>query len=307
MRTMPPLTALRAFEATGRLGAIKEAAAALGVTGAAVTHQIRHLEDCLGVALFDRASRGLTLTAAGRKFLPTVSEAFALLQQGAQALTAEAASVLRVNSLPTFASSWLTPRLGRFHQMHPDIDIEVNTEGRMGAPVDLTRLDADVAIRGGVSADMWPGMMAEKLTHEMMFPVCAPALRDRLRKPEDLAEQTRIIVSRTPEGWREWLDEAARQGHAVTHIDPAHGPKFDTIQMAMNAAIDGMGVVIGRTPLVNAYLESGQLVAPFDIKVASRIAYWLVGREETWANAPVRAFRCWLRSQLGLDAPARAI
>lgn len=303
MRHMPPLTALRAFEAVGRLGAIKDAADALGVTPAAVTHQIRSLEVHLGMALFERGQRGLLLNAPGEAFLPAVTQAFELILQGVNGVCGRMSSRLRVNSLPTFASSWLAPRLRHFHEIHPEIDLEINTEGRLGAPLDFTRTEADVAIRAGLSGDIWSGHAAEKLLHETMFPACAPALLrgpNPLRAPKDLANQTLLIASRSPEGWAEWLGVAGASGQEMPDIDPTHGPKFDTIQLAMNAAIEGMGVVIGRTPLVDAYLESGQLVEPFDIRVTSRIAYWLVGRKEAWDNHPVQAFRAWLRQELGL-------
>lgn len=306
MRRLPPLTALRAFEAVGRLGNVKEAADELNVTPAAVSHQIRALEEHLGAELFSRSSRVLQLTRSGAAFLSSVTKAFDLLHEGADKLSRDCGRErLVVNSLPTFASNFLVPRLGQFHADHPEIEIEVNTVGKFGEPLDLRNIGADVAIRGGLHAGAWPGLVAERLVPEVMFPVCAPSLLqgpNALRTPRDLARQTLIIVSRTPEGWPEWLDAAQAAGLDVEGADATHGLWFDTVQLAMTAAIEGMGVVIGRRPLVDAYLDSGLLVAPFDVEVTSRIAYWLVYPPQAAATERLQAFRTWLRAELGLRA-----
>lgn len=306
---LPPLTAVRAFEAVGRLGSVREAGAELNVTPAAVNHQIRTLEEFVGVALFEGGSRGRRLTPAGEEFLNATLEAFELLHRGAERLARRAGvDRLVVNSLPSFAANFLVPRLGRFHRQNPSVQIEVNTDGRFGEALDFRSLHADVAIRGGLDEGAFHGLVAERLTPEVMFPVCAPELLNGphpIRTPEDLAHHDLIIVPRTPEGWPDWIARARQDGWRLDQVDPAHGLRFDTIQLAMTAAVQGMGVVIGRRPLVDHYLESGQLVAPFDIEVTSRIAYWLVYPPTLNDALPLQAFRVWLRAELGLpeDTP----
>lgn len=308
MRRLPPLTALRAFEAVGRLGNVKEAADELNVTPAAVSHQIRALEEHLEVELFSRTTRNLQLTRCGAEFLGAVSAAFDLLKEGADRLSNETGKQrLVVNSLPSFASNFLVPRLLQFHQAHPELEMEINTSVRFGDPVELKSIGADVAIRAGLHADGWPGMMAERLVPEQMFPVCAPSVLNGdtpLRTPADLAHHTLLIVSRTPEGWPDWLEAARARGWDVEGVDPHHGLRFDTIQLAMTAAIEGLGVVIGRRPLVDAYLDSGLLAAPFDLSVTSKLAYWLVYPPRMAQTERLRAFRDWLRAELCLPAIA---
>lgn len=303
MRRLPPLTALRAFEALGRLENVKGAADELNVTPAAITHQIRQLEEHLRVELFSRSNKGMTLTKDGHDFFRVVTQAFELLHEGARKVEGGASHTLNVNSLPSFASCWLVPRLPRFYATNPGIELEINTVGNPGQPVDFAHLGADVAIRVGPTAEAWPGLAVEKLVHEQMFPVCAPQLLkgpNALRNPSDLSRHMLLIVSRRPEGWPEWLNEAERTFGGTSEIDANHGLRFDTIQMATAAAVEGLGVVIGRTPLINDYLESGALVVPFDLEVRSRAAYWLVGHKGTINSRPVQLFRNWLRQELGL-------
>jgi LysR family glycine cleavage system transcriptional activator len=302
------LTALRAFEAVGRLGNVKEAADELNVTPAAVSHQIRALEEHLDIELFSRTSRNLQLTRCGAEFLSAVSAAFDLLKEGAERLcSATGKQRLVVNSLPSFASNFLVPRLLQFHQSHPAVELEINTAARFGDPFELKSIGADVAIRAGLHEGAWPGMIAERLVPEEMFPVCAPALLgadSAMAEPADLANHTLLIVSRTPEGWPDWLEAARGRGWNTEGVDPHHGLRFDTIQLAMTAAIEGLGVVIGRRPLVDAYLDSGLLVAPFDLSVTSKLAYWLVYPPRMAQTERLQAFRNWLRSELHLPAIA---
>jgi LysR family transcriptional regulator, glycine cleavage system transcriptional activator len=308
MRRLPPLTALRAFEAVGRLGNVREAADELNVTPAAVSHQIRALEEHLDVELFSRTTRNLQLTRSGAEFLGAVSAAFDLLKEGADRLSRETGRQrLVVNSLPSFASNFLVPRLLQFHQAHPELEMEINTTVRFGDPLEARSVDADVSIRAGLHEGGWPGMVAERLVPEEMFPACAPGLLQGdapLKSPADLAQHTLLIVSRTPEGWPDWLEAAKARGWDVGGVDPNHGLRFDTIQLAMTAAIEGLGVVIGRRPLVDAYLDSGLLVAPFDLSVTSKLAYWLVYPPRMAQTERLRAFRDWLRAELRLPAVA---
>ena len=308
MRRLPPLTALRTFEAFGRAGNVRDAAEELNVTPAAVSHQIRLLEEHLGVPLVHRSGRGMVLTPTGREFCVAAASAFDQLHDAARKAEARtAAQVVRVDSLPSFANCWLVPRLTAFYAQNPDVEVEVTTAGYLGHSSDLAQNSADMAIRVGVNANGWHGLVCEELVHEEMFPVCAPALlngNNPLRAPADLAKHTLLIVSRRPEGWPEWLQAADAQGGGTSGIDPEHGRKFDTIQLATTAAVEGIGVVIGRTPLIDHYLETGLLVEPFKLRVTSKSAYWLVYQKNAVEAQQVRLFRGWLRDALGLTEPA---
>jgi LysR family glycine cleavage system transcriptional activator len=304
MRRLPPLTALRVFEAVGRAGNVRAAAKELNVTPAAVSHQIRLLEDHVGAELFIRGGRGLVLTRAGSQFYQHVSDAFDHLVEAARNIPGARAQTVRVHSLPSFASCWLVPRLARFYAANPGIDVEISTVGDLGQPLDLNALGVDFAIRVGISENQWSGVRSEKLVHEQMFPVCAPALlqgNNPLRAPSDMARYTLLQVSRRAEGWPEWFAAAHAHGLPCRELDPDHGPKFDTIQMAITAAIEGMGIAMGRLPLVEDHLESGALVEPFALRVTSRNAYWLLSAGQVPLSEGAATFRAWMRGELDLE------
>jgi LysR family transcriptional regulator, glycine cleavage system transcriptional activator len=302
MEALPSMASLRAFESAARLGSFKDAAEELHVTPAAVSYQIRSLETQIRVTLFHRTAQGLKLTAAGLRYLPVVQSTFSNLKS----VTEEVAShdgpqVLTVNALPTFTSSWLIPRIWKFHEQHPNVELRIFSNNILGVPVDFSRNQADLAIRGGVSETDWPHLHAERLVHEEMFPVCSPILmssEDRISTPEQLINHTLLICTSAPEGWNTWLEEAARRGHDVREVNPGRGLKFDTVQLAMDACALGRGIVIGRRPLVDIYLDTGRLVQPFDFSVTSRIAYWLIGPPKSFDRPCVEAFRSWIMVEL---------
>jgi LysR family glycine cleavage system transcriptional activator len=302
MRQLPSLTTLRTFEAVGRLGSIKAAAHELNVTPAAVGHQVRLLEENLRTPIVTRSNSGFGLTDEGRELFLSLTRAFDALDDTVRRIRATAEeSTLHVDSLPSFASCWLVPHLSSFYAEHPGIQVEVNTVGDLGYPSAVAKSAASVAIRVGTNADQWTALTAEKLFHEEMFPACAPSLLTgprALREPRDLADHTLLIVSRRPEGWREWLAAADAAGDDTSAIDPDHGRKFDTIQLAFTAAIEGMGVVIGRRPLINQYLKAGLLVEPFRLRVPSKLAYWLVSQPAATDTPKVQAFRNWIHKEL---------
>jgi LysR family glycine cleavage system transcriptional activator len=302
MRQLPSLTALRTFEAVGRLGSIKAAAHELNVTPAAVGHQIRLLEENLRTPIVRRSNTGFGLTDAGQALFLSLMSAFDALEEAARRIRATAEkSTLQVDSLPSFASCWLVPHLSSFYAEHPGIQVEVNTVGDLGYPSAVAKSATAVAIRVGTSADQWPDLTAEKLFHEEMFPACAPSLLSgprALREPGDLPSHTLLIVSRRAEGWREWLAAADAECGGTSAIDPDHGRKFDTIQLAFTAAIEGMGVVIGRSPLSDQYLKAGLLIEPFRLRVPSTLAYWLVSQPAAADTPIVQAFRNWIHKEL---------
>lgn len=300
-RRLPPLNALRAFEAAGRHLSFTRAAEELNVTAAAVSHQVKALEDFLGIALFRRLPRGLLLTEAGQACLPGLSEGFDGLAEAVErARGLEARGVLTVSAPPSLAGKWLVPRLERFREAYPDIDIRVSASMDL---VDFARDDVDAALRFGPGR--YPGLRVDRLMGEEIFPVCSPTLLagpHPLRTPEDLRWHTLIhddSVTRdeTFPDWRMWLHAAG-----VTGVDVSRGPRFSPSSVAIEAAIDGQGVVLGRGVLVKADLAAGRLVKPFELTFPVAFSYSLVCPEATAERPKIVAFRTWVLEEAGREA-----
>lgn len=292
-RRLPPMQALRAFEAAAQLLSFKEAAGQLHRTPSAVSHQIRGLERKLGTALFHRDPQGLRLTEAGREYLAVVHEALGgLAEATARLQRAGGEGPLSISLFPSFAVRWLIPRLNDFRDECPDVEIELVSSVRR---VDFDSGAIDAAIRFG-DGD-WPGLRCDPLMFEERFPVCAPALAAGppiLGEPADLAGRVLLHNGAHPGEWAQWLTEAG-----VQDIDAGRGPVFDASNEVLAAAANGMGVALGRTPLVETDLEAGRLVAPFDIRVRTPGRYWLVAPEAAADDAALAAFRAWLQARLG--------
>lgn len=303
---LPSLTALRSFEAVGRRG-IAGAAAELDVTPSALSHQVRALETELGATLFTRGRKGLRLNPTGERYLADVSSAFDTLAAGARRLTSPGQpDRLVIDALTSFANDVIIPRLRRLHAACPDFELELKTLGAPGGRPDFHRSRAHAAIRGGGAAGQWPGLVAEKLAHETFFPVCAPALARgefAIRRPADLSGQLLIAVSGAPEGWPEWIAAAKQQG---MRLDLEPSVFFDTIHSATLAAVAGLGVGLGRAPLVDGEIRLGRLVPLFDVAAVSTHAYWLIYPEASRQLPAFRAFREWLFDELAASAASPA-
>ncbi len=286
-RGLPPLRALRAFEAAARHLSFTKAGAELFVTQAAVSHQIRALEEDLGVRLFRRMNRRLMLTEEGQRYLPAVSRAFDLLREATTALRAhDIPGPLTVSVLPSFAARWLVPRLGRFFARHPDIDLRIDPSV---AICDFAQGDVDVGIRYGRGD--YPGLRADRLLDEDIFPVCSPLLKagpPGLHRPEDLRHHT-LLHDDSHADWRTWLLAAGVDG-----VDPERGTIFTDSSMLIQAAIAGQGVALARGVLVADALAAGRLVRPFRLSLPAEFAYYFVYPERVAAHPKVRAFRDWL-------------
>ena len=285
---LPPLNALRAFEVAARHLSFTRAAAELNVTQAAVSHQIRGLEDWIGRPLFKRQARSLQLTAIGRQYLPAVRDAFEGLRSATAALLeADSTATLTVSTTASFAIKWLVPRLAQFQTAHPEIDVRLNTTIEL---VDFDRDGVDLAIRYGRRE--WPGLKSKRLTYEDMFPVCAPTLAAGpvpLEAPEDLARHTLLHTLQMRDDWRIWLTAVG-----VAGVDPTRGTTFDLAASAIEAAISGAGVALGRSALVAEDLAAGRLVAPFTAVVPTDAAYYVLTPEDQAPPPKVKAFRDWL-------------
>lgn len=288
---LPPLNTLRAFEAAARTLSFTKAAEELFVTQAAISHQIRTLEDALGLKLFRRLNRGLMLTEEGQLFLPPVRDALAMLAAGVGRLRkAEATGALNVSTLPSFAATWLVPRLPRFRAVHPEIDIRLTASEHV---VDFAREDVDVAIRFGKGN--YPTLRTVRLLGEEAFPICSPRLMREgphpLREPADLRHHTLLHDDMTI-GWADWLKAAG-----LTDIDPKQGPYFDMSALVIQAAIDGQGVAMARSALAADALEKGLVVKPFDLRLPVDYAYYVVCPPESFDRPKVKAFRDWLLAE----------
>lgn len=293
-RKLPSLNALKAFEAAARHESFTKAAGELNVTQGAVSHQVKALEEELGLRLFQRERQRLLITAAGKSYLEIVRDAFDRIAGGTERLLQRQRSgVLTVSTSPNFAAKWLVHRLGRFVEANPGIDLRV---GASMQHVDFAREDVDVAIRHGDGR--WPGLHVGRLCEEELFPVCSPKLlkgRHALRAPADLAHHTLLHIDE-PLDWARWLDAAGLSG-----IDTARGPVFSQRSMAIDAAIDGQGVALARTALGAWDILNGRLARPFTLGLKVPYAYWIVCPKANADLPKIAAFRNWLQAEASED------
>jgi DNA-binding transcriptional LysR family regulator len=288
MRRLPSLNGLRAFEAAARLGSFVAAGEELNVTQAAISRLVRLLEERLGFKLFDRMPNGLALTAQGRALQPGLTAAFDAIAGVTQQVAAmRSTPVLTLGVGPSFAVRWLIPRLASFYRQHPDIEVRLAT----GGAINPFKEDWTCGILLG-NGD-WPGHQAEPMFSADLFPVCARAIAQRLKKPADLAKEVLLEVQHSPEEWPLWLAAARLKLRANTL-----GPRFDNYAMALQAAVDGVGVAIGLRPYVEDDLASGRLVAPFKLAVPKGQAWYLVYRPFRQDDAALAAFREWLMANI---------
>jgi LysR family glycine cleavage system transcriptional activator len=293
-RKLPPLSALRPFEAAARLESFSRAAEELHITHGAVSHQVRALEEHLGAPLFARHGKRVTLTAAGRTFADRVRAALNEIATAAEGVRpARRDNRLTVNVLPSFASRWLMPRLIRFMETHPKIELNVTASTALA---DFVREDIDVAIRFG--GGPWAGLACEKFLEDEYFPVASPKMnRGKLPKtPKDLLGVRLMLEDR--DYWQRWFEVAG-----VPLDRPLEGPLFNDSTYSLQAAARGEGVALARRSIIGEDLERGTLKRLFNIAVPCRESYWFVSPKEK-ANAPgVKAFKAWVKRELA--APAR--
>lgn len=294
-RSIPGLGSLKTFEAAGRLLSFTKAASEIAVTPAAVSHQIRELEEQIGIRLFDRNSRSMRLTPAGETLHAAVSESVELLRRALSRIRQpDARPRLMLTASPSIASKWLVPRLEHFLRIAPeaDIRIDVSTE-----PLDFGRDEIDVAIRFGDGN--YPGLSVEPLFEETVFPVCSPKLLEGpcpLRRPEDLIGHTLIHVDwnnqwATWPNWKMWLMAAG-----IRDAEANRGLHFSHTALAIQAAIDGQGLALAESTLVADDLAAGRLVRPFDmsLKGPPRFAYYVVTLPDRTPGTLVNRFKAWL-------------
>lgn len=284
---LPPMQALRAFEAAAREKNLTRAATTLHVTHGAISHQIKALEEDLGVRLVERSGRGIRLTDEGARFATRVRAAFNELASAVQELSEKSnPRRLRVSVMPSFAARWLLPRVGSFIATLPNYDLEVHASAER---VDLQRDDFDFAIRYGIGP--WPGVSADFLADDALFAVCSPRIAGGVPKSPAEVARYRLLCAED-EDWKGWFDAV---GARVP--EPIRGPSFDDSSYLMQAAADGLGIALARPSLIGNDLRNGLLVKLFDVEVASPRRFWLVYAPRMEGTAKLVAFRNWLRDE----------
>ncbi|MBA4783290.1 MAG: transcriptional regulator GcvA [Rhizobiales bacterium] len=294
---LPPLNALRAFEATARHMSFSLAAAELFVTPSALSYQVRQLEDHLGQKLFARLNRSIALTDAGARLYPGIHAGLLAMTEAVASLRgATPDNVLVVSTGPAFAAKWLAPRMYRFIEDNPEIEFQLAASLKL---VDLATDEADLAIRYGYGD--YPDLHVEPIFNDTVKPMCAPELIARgLKTPGDLKNFTLLHddsikhISNAP-GWPEWLRRAN-----VRDVDGTRGVRFNYADHCIDAAVEGAGVALGRTSLAGRELKSQRLVAPFDIDLATSASFWFVCHPRALEKLKVQRFRDWIFREAAL-------
>ena len=287
--TLPPLPAIRCFEAAARLQSFTRAGEELGMTQAAVSYQIKQLEDRVGGRLFLRGPRGVELTETGRRLAPAVTEAFGALRAAFADVGNSVEGVLTITAVPTFASNWLAPRLGAFQIAHPEIAVRLDVSGHM---VDFAREEADVGIRTGTSAGQWPGLTAHLLMKTEYTPMLSPRLLAKagpLERPEDLLELP--LIDPEDPWWPSWF---AAAGVPPPDMSRRTEMRVGAQNLAAQAALGGQGAAILTPAFYRAELAEGRLIQPFPLVERSEYSHWLVYLTARRQAAKIRAFRDWL-------------
>jgi LysR family transcriptional regulator, glycine cleavage system transcriptional activator len=290
---LPPLNALKAFEAAARHESFTRAAEELCVTQGAVSHQVKALEAELAIKLFNRERQRLIITEAGRDYLTVVRDALDRIAVGTERLLQrQSAGVLTVSTSPDFAAKWLVHRLGHFAEAHPSIDLRVSAAMHH---VDFAREDVDMAVRHGDGN--WPGLDAVQLSTEQLFLICSPKILSgrRLGKPADLLKFHLIHLDSRAD-WTRWLRATGLSDDQVKH-----GPVLNRASMVIDAAINGQGIALARTTLAAWDLINGRLVRPFSETLRLSKTYWIICPRATSNLPKIVTFRDWLLAEAAQD------
>jgi len=295
---MLPLNALRSFDAAARRLSFAAAAAELGVTPAAVSIQVRRLEEWVGAPLFVRGHRSIELSAAGRKLAPRLTALFVEMER----LLSEVAELdevsLQVSAMPSFASKWVAPRLGRFIEGHPGVQVRLSGADRRA---DFERDGVDVGLRYGDGG--YGDLFAELVAPAAAFPVCSPQMAARFDDPAKvparllLQDESSLVAPGLPT-WEAWF-----AGAGATPAGAGEGPLFSNSHMALAAAVAGQGFALGLSPLVDEDLAAGRLVRPFAFELESPFGFWFVCRNDRLGEPKIAAFRAWVLAEAGRAGP----
>lgn len=285
---MPPLPWLRAFEASARHLSFTNAASELNLTQAAISKQVKLLEQYLREPLFERLPRSLTLTKAGSAYLPKVNDAFERLSAGTlEVFGGRRMGILSVRAPVGYAITWLAARLPRFIAAHPKTQVRI-VSSVWAEDYESETFDLDVRYGFG----KWAGFEADRLTWERLIPICLPEIGARMASPDDLGKERLLHVLGYQEGWATWLAAAG-----TTHVDPGSGLWFDTTPMALEVAAQGGGVALGRSSMLERELASGRLMCPFDLELPIDEGFFLTAPEKGPRHPDAEVFRDWLLAE----------
>ena len=293
MKSLPPLNAVKAFEAAARFLSFTKAAQELNVTPGAVSQQIKLLEDYLDVHLFKRLNRQIVLTEAGQIFLPKLNQAFRLISESVEAVNSHHQDEpLTISAPPSFVAKWLIPRLSQFNKVHPEIDVRIDSSTRL---VDFDQENIDVAIRFSQHEDT--SLVSTHLMSLEIIPVCSPSLintGEGLYKPEDLKHQTLLHYEsgRNEQNWPEWPMWLATMG--IKDVDSTRGIYFNQKDMLTQAAIESQGVALVATIIAENDINQGRLVQPFSMTMPIHFSYYLVSSSQKSRRSKVQAFKQWI-------------
>ncbi|MFT5024083.1 MAG: LysR family glycine cleavage system transcriptional activator, partial [Colwellia sp.] len=291
---LPPLNALRAFEASARQLSFTRAAEELFVTQAAISHQIKSLEDFLGIKLFMRKNRALLLSEEGQAYYLDIKDVFNAINEATERLFARGEKgAITVSTQPSFAIQWLVPRLNAFYALHPDIDVRIKA---VDQPENSLTGDVDVAIYFG--RGHWADIDAEQLQKEYLIPVCSPLLlqgKKPLDKVEDLINHT-LLHDTSRRDWKRWFKQVNVKATNVNH-----GPIFSHSAMVVQAAMHGQGVALAHSFLAKPDIDAGRLICPFEDVLESKNAYYVVCRDRQVDLGKIAAFREWVLDTVAQD------
>ncbi|MES9904973.1 MAG: transcriptional regulator GcvA [Sedimenticola sp.] len=292
MRRLPPLNALRNFEAAARLGSFNLAADELNVTPSAVSHQIKSLEEFLKIKLFRREQRQTQLTAPGERYLSAIEHALDEIDLATRRLlTTSNVGAINLSVVPAFLSHWLVPRIRDFQESHPDVELRLSAAT---GPTDFTHSDTDMAIYFG--RDDWVGVESYHLKSVTLLPVCSPSLLESdkpLKRTKDLLHHTLLHVTNRSNEWDQLLDDAG-----IHHPSIKKGLTFSSTSLAINAAIEGVGIALADRILVEREVRYGQLVIPLDVNLNSHRDFYLVHQKGRQLTSAMRDFIVWLLGEL---------
>ncbi len=282
------LNGLRALEAVGRLGSLQLAADELGVSVGAVSQQVIKAEAQLDQLIFERTPKGMVVTETAAPVLAALSEGLARLSEAVSMAQKTDETTLTISVAPVFAARWLVYRIDRFAEQFPDINLRIDATTKLVNPA---ASDVDLGIR--VGNGQWPGVRAELLLEQEVFPVCAPRIAEGLREPRDILELPAIIDGKAMFSWEVWMREAGLSGSTLTtrHV-------FNDASLCLDAAMAGQGVMLAWQTLAGYSLQAGQLVAPFGIRARTGFGHYFITAEGTREPKKVRAFKDWIRSEM---------
>lgn len=292
MRHLPPLNALKTFEASARNRSFSCAAKELFVTASAVSHQVKTLENFLGVELFSRSKRKVTLTPQGEQYLVSVRHAFDEIEMATQRLSVnEGASVVQISVAPNFLTRWLMPRMSRFRELYPDVELQISAS--LGL-LDFNRSNTDMAVYYGDGE--WDGIEVHFLRKVMLMPVCSPKLLEGdipLSEPADLRHHTLIYVSKRTWEWDSWLQQAG-----VEFLTPKSSMQLSSGQLTTAAAQENLGVALADPTLITREIKAGSLVVPFNVQLDTEKAFYLVYRKHRPLTRGMERFKEWLMEEM---------